>query len=175
MARQVSLGAFQFTSNGARIPPEPTQSPPRSPARDEVEEDSISHEEDTEALPKDRINVALELPALGNGVRVLVTCSPLALVGHGAYDIVLYDPAKCKPALRPIMHHIMSLAPHEIEEDTSHYIVRGPKAVGSAAQVDKRIRKHTRRSLGLVMIPGEPVVLWCVEDNSGHSRDYDED
>lgn len=174
MSKQVSLGAFNVTRNGSPIAWDPLSSPPRPDAS--FDNDVMEEEEEDEdvKLPKDEIHVnRLGDAVLKQGCRILVTCSIETLIGHSYWDTVLYDPSRCKSELRPIMKELVQAAQGEIEEDTTRYLVRGPDAVGDPMKVDARIRKHRRKSLGLVMMLFNSVVVWGVEHDSGHSGDYD--
>jgi hypothetical protein len=81
------------------------------------------------------------------------------VIGHDYWDHVLYDPKRCKAELRPVMEELFNAKPRDIDEDTTRYIVRGPKAVSNPKKVDPRIRRHRRSSLGIVMMTHE-VVVW---------------
>lgn len=109
--------------------------------------------------------------------RVVVSCSPLALVGHESIpSFVLYDPTRCKTlAIRRAMDGITQSEPRDVSWDTIRYIVRGPRAVGDPSGVDSRISAYTRRELGLFEIQAKHVTVWPDEDATGHSFDMESD
>jgi len=163
MARQLSLGAYGVTRNDAPIPLNPLPSPPRPDADEAAAADPMDEDEKTQHMPADEIHRIKD--PLG-ARRILVTCSPMALIGREMYGAVLFDPALCKPKLRAVMMEISALEPGDITDDTAQYLVGGPGAVASLSNVDARIRHHRRKSLGLVDLGDAPeLTLWCVDDD----------
>ncbi len=92
--------------------------------------------------------------------------SPLTLFGRGRDPShVCYHYEDCELHLRSVMADILSKLPQHLEQDTMNYIARGPKAVVEPRNVDERIRRYTRKKLGLHKVEtGDALTLWPEDD-----------
>lgn len=123
------------------------------------DDDSRSVDKIVAGVPKDAVHTNPRLPA---GCRLILLGDPLALVGQGSFDAVLWDSRACVPSLRPVIHEILDAQKgDESLMPTVQYLVRGPDGVDELGKVDARVRRYTRRALGIYEADSKDIVFAC--------------
>ncbi len=123
--------------------------------------------------PRDQAGFVHQLPG---GIRILVACPLQALVGHDAYNAVVWNPGECKSAkakqaIERTFGEEATTAPiSPAVEPTMRFLVNGPEDLSDAEwkAIPKAIRSRTRLELGISLILGavmQKVVVVGIADD----------
>jgi hypothetical protein len=97
---------------------------------------------------------------LPGGVHIIATCSIESLIGHDAYEAVIWRPLRCKSirarkAIQDLMLDPESSTPpiSPTYEATALYLVHGLRACNDTLHlIDPDIRSRTRQEVGVSLI-----------------------
>ncbi len=106
------------------------------------------------APPRDDVEFVERLP---QGIHIFAYCTLESLIGHDAYDAVMWRPLRCKStrARKAIADLMLNIAARQAPVSqrwtaTALYLVRGPRAAKDVLHlIDPEIRSRTRRELGI--------------------------